>query len=230
MAIDIKNLKEELVGRMHYFSDKVGENAWFLFVKEKYSTLSFLHRKIIHTTLWILVILALVYVPLKSLYHSHKKMEEFSDKRRMVQELARLFSAQKVGSSASEVVRVESFIRRGIKKLNIPDKQTGEVKKIKNPGPSAFSLPRGTRTQTLTLRLKDLNLREVIQYGYQVENLSDNLKLSGMDMEESTKKQNYFNVVYTFQFFSLKTDKKRGNASEALKNRSPKKRVKAGKR
>ena len=173
------------------------------FIKEKYEHLNSFYKKIIHIFSLLVLISIVFYYPASRFYSSWKNIRNFDIKTKLIRELISLSSVKKNNISGNYTPDTDPirFIERKIPTLSIPKNQIAKIKEAKT-NQDLKDIPTSTKVKTVRLEMKELNLKEVIQYGHQLEQLSDNIKLIELSMKESQEKENYFHVSYILSFFS----------------------------
>ncbi len=217
--MDISNFKEILVNGYKNLHNSIVNSSAFYFLKEKYDHLNPLYRKIIHTGGLIFLVCALLYYPFSNLYSSWKNMKDFKERNTLTKDLIDLSTASAFNVSRSYTVNQDPvrFIRQKMPTLRIPKDQIEEIKADRPiPIPASLSLP--VKVKTVSVKIKNLTLKEVIQYGYQMEQMSKSIKLMDIRITENPKKNNYFDVSYILSFFNLT---KKSPTNEKQKAKSP---------
>ena len=221
--MDFNNLKEEIVNIFKNLSNTVIDSSFFNFIKEKYDNLSSFYRKIFYVSGFLILACILLYYPFSHLYSSWKNMWSFNTKKKLTHELIDLSVSTQTSASRAYTPDRDpvQFINQKIITLQIPKNQIKGVKKSKTTPPqppTTFSMP--TTIQTVEVAMENLNLKEVIEYGHQLEQLSKNIKLTNLHMIENATQDNYFNVSYILSFFNLK-QKKAFPKNEKIKAKPP---------
>ena len=201
--MNLNTLKEELINAYRNFNDIVVNSSVFYFIKEKYDHLSSLHRKILHSVLVLTLAFVFLYYPFSYLYYSWRNMRDFHTKKQLTKELVDSSFAEQMSSSQSYTPDRDpvQFINQRIPILQIPKNQIKNIKKSETvQKPKNLLLP--ATVKTIEVEMENLNLKEVIQYGHQLEQLSNNIKLMNLHITERPQKDNYFNVSYILSFFN----------------------------
>ena len=201
--MDINSFKEEFITVCKNFHNTVTSSSVFYFIKEKYDHLSSFSRKAIKTALLLTLSCVLFYYPFSRLYLSWKNMKDFNTKKQLSWELTNVSSSQSIGLSGSYTLSQDpiQFIEKRISTLQIPKNQIKEVKRS-NRAQKPKYLPSAFVMNTVEVKMINLNIKEVVQYGYQMEQLSNNIKLMNLYIKENPEKDNYFNVSYILSFFN----------------------------
>ena len=218
--MDFNSLKEEFINICNNVYSSTINSPGFYFIKEKYDHLSSLQRKIFHTICLLILLSILFYYPTSYLYSSWRNMREFNIKQELTQELMDLSSTKKTGVSSSYVPGQDpvKFIERRMPVLQIPKNQIQQIKRLKAIQKNKLPFP--AKVETVEVEIQNLNLKEIVEYGHKLEQLSNNIKLMNLRIKENPKKDNYFNVSYILSFFSLTKD-----TSPETKNTLPDKKI-----
>lgn len=201
--MDFNTLKDRFINGCKTLNNIIIDSPFFYLIKEKYDHLSSLNRKIFHVVSLLIFVCIFLYYPTAHLYFSWRNIQDFNTKKKLTQELIDLSSATQTSSSQSYDPNQDpiQFINKRIITLQIPKNQIKTVKKSKvTQKPDTLPLP--ATVQTVEIEMKNLNLKEIIQYGHQLEQLSKNIKLMNLYITERSEKDNYFNVSYALSFFN----------------------------
>ena len=178
-------------------------NSAVYFIKEKYDHLSSFYRKTIQIISALLLTGVLLYYPSVRFYSSWKHTKSSKTKTQLIHDLINLSSKKTLSGSQGHTAHTDPlrFVERKIPTLLIPKNQITKIEAIQN-SENLKKLAIPAKVKTVKLEMKELNLKETIQYGHKLEQLSDNIKLMNLSMKESQEKENYFNVSYILSFFS----------------------------
>ena len=203
--MDFNRLKEEFFNLCKNSYNIIINSSFFHFIKDKYDGLSSFHRKIIYSFSILILSCMILYYPCSHLYTSWKNMSDFNTKKKLIREMINLSSTKGIQSSKSYSAHQNpvQFIERRIPTLGINKTLVKRVKKARFT-PSLKNLPPSAKVETVEVQLENLNLKEVIQYGHQMEQFSNNIKLTNIEITENPEKENYFHVSYFLSFFLFK--------------------------
>ena len=202
--MDLNAFKEECINSFKNLSNTIANSPAAYLIKEKYDHLSSLHRKIIYSVCMLILACLLLYYPASRLILAGSNMRDFRIKKTLIKELVDLSSAKQLSSSQSYAPNQDPvlFIKNRIVSLQIPENQVKNIKKSKN-FQKTKNLPLPSKVESVEIEMTNLNLKEIAQYGHQLEQLSDNIKLTNIRIIENKEKDNYFNVSYILSFFNL---------------------------
>ena len=206
MNININNLKEELSNLYKNIYLYLENSSWFHYIKEKYEHLQPTHKKAVNGAIGFIVLSGLLYYPASHLYTSVKNMKDFTDKKQLIQELISLSAVRRASPYTQNNIsgNLKDFIFQRSETVGLPKDQITTIDQAKSQNLRELKMP--THTESVRVELKNLNLKELIQYGHQLETLNENLKVVSMDITESVQKENYFNAAYTLSLFSLRAN------------------------
>ena len=195
--------------------DRLISNVFIHWLREKYNGLGGIQRKIIFSTLFILFAGGVLYYPVSLLYSSWGYVKDSRDKKQLIRQMNHLSFALRSGSAFVHPVHgsLRVFIQQQISRWFLAKGQITQVKEIKSTSSNVSAKGVSTASRLVEVQVSDLNLKEVVQYAKQLENLSPYLKLIKLKMEEDKKEQNYFDVIYTLAFFD-RLDSQLSNVSE----------------
>ena len=203
--MDLSNVKEELKQFLSNTYSVIVNSSAFYFVKEKYDHLSPPYRKGIYITCLLLLAGGLLYYPFSQLYLSHTYIRDFKLKKSLTQNLMELSATNSMASSNTYTYGQDPvrFIKNRLPVLRISKDKIKHVKLVK-PDKQIKQLNISANLEAVEVEIEKLNLKELVQYGYELENFSDNMKLTGLRVQEAPIGSNYFNVAYVFNIFNLK--------------------------
>ena len=239
--MDLNNIKEEFISLCRNFYNSIINSQVFYFVQDKYHHLNPLYRKILQGLGGAILTILLLYYPISLLYSSHGHIRDSKTKQKLMQDLMALSFRSSTSASGfySSSRNPVPLIRQKMRALQIPQKQIQSIRKISNntksmhltsKGPSTGDIigftPKGlnvpAKAIAVQVSMKNLNLKEVVQHGHRMEQISDNIKLASIQITETPHAENYFNVSYILNIFQLvdsKTAKGKSQASPLNKIR-----------
>ena len=209
--MNLNSLKEQLIELLEKISNIARDSSLFNYLQEKYTHLSRSHRRIMYLSLGVVFLVSILYYPVKNFYLSVENTVNISNTQQLTKKLLQ-FSTKRQTLLDAEIkekdlfnspnFNVQSFLEQKIKKLNFPPNQVVEIKRIENIENLISDFPSAMRAQGILIAMENLNIQEVIQYGQRLENLSKNLKLLGLNIEENPIQKKYFTTSYSLVFFT----------------------------
>ena len=202
--MDFNSFKEFCINICKNIYTVFVDTSLFYSLKEMYDHLSSFARKALHFSLLLIVLSICFYYPLSHLYSSWENMKNFTYKNKLTRQLLDLSSATKLNLSNSYMPGQNpvSFIKNKLPSTQIPKNQIKSIEKIKDVNIPAELKNFPAKMEAAAVEISRLNLKEVVQYGHQLEQLSNNIKLLNITITEDKEENNYFDVSYTIGFFT----------------------------
>lgn len=211
---DLKDRYTEVVSQL---KESLEESSLYNTLRERFEVLSSTAQKSIIIGSSALLVLILLSIPLSFLSTSGDYTSEFDENRQLIRELLRTRSAGSGpplprGLNSSEL---ESRVNGLIKQGSLLDNQIAGLEVLPSSDPSLQLAPKTITQFGLKIMLNQLNLKQVIDFGYQFQTLDPSVKLIGMEMKASKKDNHYYDttfkiVSFTFPDMEEKLDDKKG--------------------
>ena len=200
--IDLNNIKEEFFNFCKNFYSALINSSAFFFLKEKYYHLSPFYRKTFQATGWAIFTVVLLYYPASLFYSSWGHIRDFNTKQELMQDLMVMSASRSDGAGLFYSAKrdIVALIKQKTRASQIPEKQIQKIQKVSNKGES-LKLSPSVKATAVEVAMEKLNLKEVVQYGQQMEQFSHNIKLMSIRIQEDPQKDNYFNVSYILHIF-----------------------------
>lgn len=205
--MDLGSLKEELTEKVAAVWDKVEEHPAYSQLLEAFDSLPNKAQKAVIVGSGLLVTYLIISIPLSFITSSQDSMEEFESHRQTIRDLLKTTRMDSAGSSFRSGPTSGGLINRvrsTITAQNFLPEQVGDIQSF-----DASNLPLGPKTIEkfgVQAQVKTLNLREIINLGYQLQQVTSGVKLIGMEMKATQKDPHYFDVVFKLVSFVLPPD------------------------
>ncbi|GIL17797.1 MAG: hypothetical protein BroJett040_15480 [Oligoflexia bacterium] len=198
MAIQFDEIKERLKSEWTQTTDRLEESSIYNQIKDKYENLSPLGQKASLFGLIGVVVFVILSIPMGYYSDSASRVEEFDSNRSLIRDL---FKSSKDGQEIPNIPRPpapEELSRQIDDQLKaaqlLPEQMKGiEVTQDKIKGVNPDLIQGGVK-----VNLAKLNLRQVIDLGYQMQAVSPSIKMSDLHIEANLQDSRYFDVIYKF--------------------------------
>ncbi len=201
--MNLSNIKDFFIDICKTVYDRLWSNLFVHFLREKYACLSGLQRKVIFSTLFVLLMGGVLYYPVMLLYSSWGHVRDSQDKKQLIRQMNHLSFALRSGSTFIHPIHssLKVFIQQQVSHWPLAKRQMTQVSEIKIDisDVNAKNLP--VTSRLVEVKMDNLNLKETVEHAKRLEDLSPYLKLTNLKMEEDKEKQDYFDVSYTLAFF-----------------------------
>lgn len=221
----LEDLKEQIQERVKDSWIKIQESSAFISIKEKYDDLTPNAQKILRTAT-LLCCVGFVFWILWGLFStSSEKLEEFNSYQKSMQELARLkremASAPRISSPPSPPA-LQQRVNVILKSSYLNSDQIDEVSLRDLATNALIQSPKGkignVQQKGVWVSLKTLNLKQITDIAFQLQNIHNAVKLMGLDMKTSDGYRNYYDVMYTIVGFYPPPDTDNNKKAPNLEN------------
>lgn len=218
--MDLSSLKEQLRDQFKELLDRIQESSLYIELKEKFELLPSRIQKLIIVGVSLMVGLFLFSIPYGNLSDSWLYEEQFVDNRGLIRDLLRASSTLKETSplpTSASVGALESQVRRAIEEMRLTPEQIGNIQVI--PGASTRLASEAVNQEAISVQLKMLNLRQVTDLSFRLQNLGAGIQPISFQMQRSSGQTHYFDVIYRIFQFSLKVDSENASGDNGNGNR-----------
>ena len=199
MAFD--ELREKVKDQVVEKWEEVKESSAFISLKEKYDDLT-PNAQILIKGVGVFFAGSLVFMLIFGFFsEANQRINEFEETKQTIREMLRLkrdiAQAPRIPSPPPESA-LKSQVDRVIESFNLDPVQIDEitVQEFKSD-PKSDLVPRSVRQAGVLVSLKQLNLNQVVDVGFRLQNINSAAKLTAVDMKPSEENDHYFNVMYT---------------------------------
>ena len=214
--MNLEEMKELIREKWGEVQARLEESPTYDNLKERYMELSTLsQRLILFGSIGGLIILFNLF-PFSYMMSSIELVRSYESQKELVQGLLKYSQTQGGGASLPQGEGVSSLIskfRSSLNKFRLLPVQIVEVSKVSDDEFVKDRLKPPIIQSSLKVRLKWLNLQQVVQIGASLQSLKPNVRMLGLEIEEDKEKDNYYNVVYKLVGLSLPVeslDEKKG--------------------
>ncbi len=194
MTLD--ELKERLASEGKQAWEKVRESSAYNQLRDRYDNLTPIKQKMAIIGSVALIALLILSVPYTSYTLAQENIGLFEEKRSVIRELL------KVSREASEIPNIpeppameslKEMADNQIKNANLTPEQIRSVSVV-----SADSklVPANLSSGALEVSLAKLNLRQVIDLGYQLQSINPSVKMQDLHITASLDNTHYFDAIY----------------------------------
>jgi hypothetical protein len=196
MALNFEDIKEQLTNGARTSWEQFQDSSLYQQGRDKYENLSPTLQKLVALSFAGLLLLMFLSIPWGSFSTSGESITQFEEKRALIRDLL------KVSREANEspdipippdVANIKSQIEGSLQQAQLLPEQMKGVEIISE---KSNLIPTTMVSGMLQVSLAQLNLRQVIDLGYQIQAISPSLKMLGMNMIANSLKPKYFDVVF----------------------------------
>lgn len=205
--MNLDALKEQILDRLRTLWGQIRETSAFINLSAKYEELSPNVQKLINIGAVLLVLLIVFSIPLSYLSTSSDNVSLFEEYK---QTLRDLLQVQRELAQAPDVPQspppdqIKSRIQQILTESGVAPEQIREVRDVDTSGdPATLAIPASVRQAGVSTTLIKLNLKQVVDIGYQIQNIGPNLYVTSIDMTANKEDVHYYDIIYRIVGFSV---------------------------
>ncbi len=182
--------------------EKIQETELYQKIEEKYNSLTLRGQKMARIGIAFLFAGVLLYFPLSQFFASSDLITSFEEKRDLVRNLFQTYrqsSHQNHLPIAPDSGQLISQIQSQLSSSQLLPQQ---IKSVSSIEPDGKLIPKKMISHAVSVELSELNLRQAIEIGTQISNISSSIKLKDLIINASSGKTGYFDVVYKLYAFN----------------------------
>ncbi len=199
----IEKLKKKIVAQLTAFQ----ESSTYIALEERYDRLQPSQQTMVKVGSG-LAIFVFIFMIIQSLFSTAStKIEDFNNSRTLISELNSLkskLSSSPVISTPPSRGELVQRVRASIQGTNITSSQIDSIRSTNVKGDIKKT---SLNTGGVEVRLKTLNLSQITDVASRIQRISQSLKITSVDITESTEEPKYFDVNYKIATFYPKIAK-----------------------
>ena len=191
-----EDIKEQIQNTLKNQWEQFQESSLYIQVKERYENLTPQMQKL---TLWgsaVLAILIVLSLPISYYSESATYVSEFEEKRQLVRDLLKTSRESQESPDLAvppSMEQLKSQVDAQIQSARLVPEQILGTQII--PASSKL-IPNTLSEGTLKISLAKLNLKQLIDLGYQFQSLNPSVKMLDLQIEANRLDPRYFDVTY----------------------------------
>jgi len=205
--MNFDSLKEQILDRLRTIWGQIRESSLYITLAAKYEELTPTAQRLVNAGAILVALLIVFSVPLSYLSSSSDNVSLFEEYRDTLRELLQV---QREIAQAPEIPlappteQVKGRIQQILTEAGLGPEQIREVRDADTSGdPATSTIPQSVRQNGVIATLLKLNLKQVLDIGYQMQNIGPNLYLTSMDMTANREDAHYYDVIYRVVGFSV---------------------------
>lgn len=201
--MNLADILDQIKDRLKMLWDKTQESSTYQQAMEKYEDLPSTQQRMIRIGGSILLILFILSPPISSLLSSQEIIEEFERKREVTRELLQVVRDASNAPNippAPDLFALQSRFQQDLQNDRLLPEQ---IHSIQSDSDSGRLIPKKLSLGSLSVNLKNLNIRQIIDIAYRLSTVAPTIKMTDLDLTASTDKPGYFN--FNSKLVALKT-------------------------
>ena len=218
--MNFDDLKDQLQDSWERFKNRIQEDPSFNSIKERYETLPSSAQKAIVWSLSALLLLILFYIPYGYFETARENEEKYNSYKSTIRELLKVGKADKSNAQSTkrgDLEGVKMRITGSLQNFNLTEEQITPVElgpKLEN---SLAKDP--VQEETFAIRLKKLNLDQVLQIGSDLHRKFSDLKMTGLTVNADKEKAGYFDIEFRLSKYYLAESETKEDEKSKAKNK-----------
>ncbi len=205
--MNFDSLKEQILDRLGTIWGQIRETSIYINLSAKYEELTPSMQKLVNAGGVLAALLIVFSIPLSYLSTSSDNVtlfEEYRDTLRELLNVQREIAQAPDVPQAPPTEQVKGRIQQILTEAGLGPEQIREVKDADTAGdPPTSTIPNVVKQNGVVATLLKLNLKQVLDIGFQMQNIGPNLYLTSMDMTASKDDPHYYDVIYRVVGFAV---------------------------
>ncbi len=197
-----EELGEQLKSQALQTWDKIKDTESYNQLRDKYENLTPSGQKIAQIVFFTSLVGILIYVPFSQIQVSSTQIEQFETQRNLIRDLFKTFrdsSGQLQMAQPPTGSQLVLTIQTSLQNARLlPEQIVG----VTNTQAEGRLIPQSLLADVVEVKLAKLNLRQIVDIGTQLTNLSPALKIKDLLINANTELAGYFDVEY--KIYALK--------------------------
>jgi hypothetical protein len=199
----VDEIKNQFKEKFSEYFEKIKETELYQKADEKYTSMSPRGQKITRFLSAFIILFALIFYPLSQLQVSRDLVSEFEVKRELLRDLFKTY--RESSSSASLPIPPQGGelifqVQSMLSKAQLLPQQIINVGVIE---PEGHIIPQKLVNSAIVVQLSSLNLRQAVDIGTQLSNISAAVKVKDLEMSATEGKSGYFDITYKLYAFNV---------------------------
>ena len=198
----LDELKDQLKASAQTTWERIQESEAYNQLNDKYQSLSPSGQKIAQLVTAVLVAGIVFYSPISQLQVSSELLAQFEEKRTLIRDLFKTYRESSGGlqmAPAPEAGELISTVQSSLQGSKLIPEQIVSVNTTQAEG---RLIPANLQQAVVEVKLAKLNLRQIVDIGAQLANISQAVKVKDMFMQANAELAGYFDVTY--KLYALK--------------------------
>lgn len=196
-------MKDTFLARWEQFQ----ETETYMAIRERYDNLSPTGQKLAIATSAALIVLILIMTPWGWYSTSRDNITLFEETKLTINQLLEVAQESKAIPAQGQTltsIDIRSKVDKILSEKGLAKDQITSVqeKNFENPKGSTL-IPTAINQSGVEVILKKLNLKQLVDIGYELEKISSAVKVLGVDIQASSDDAHYYNTTFQVASFSV---------------------------
>jgi hypothetical protein len=199
----LDEIRDQFKEKFTEFFEKFKETELYQKCDEKYNSLSPNGQKVTRYLSVFLVIFMLVFYPISQLQMSHEFVAEFEVKRELLRDLFKTYRESSAAPALPTPPQGGELVSQVHNMLSSAQLLPQQIVNVGVVEPEGRMIPQKLVNSVVAVQLSSLNLRQAVDIGTQLANISASVKVKDLEMSATEGKLGYFDVTYKLYAFNV---------------------------
>jgi hypothetical protein len=176
--------------------EKIKETEIYQKLSDRYESLAPAGQKTVRIVLVILGLFIVLFFPISQIATSKEFITGFEDKRQLIRDLFRTYRESSQASRLMPAPSSDSLIGSVNTTLQNEQLLPEQIISVAVGAVEGRLIPANLMTDVIDVKLSKLNLRQIVDIGTRLSNISQSVKLKDLLMSLNPEVANYFDVTY----------------------------------
>lgn len=198
----LDELKDQLKTSFQTTWERIQESEAYNQLNDKYQSLSPSGQKIAQVVTAVVLAGIVFYSPISQLQVSSELLTQFEDKRTLIRDLFKTYRESSGGLQMAPAPQANELISTVQSSLSGSKLIPEQIISVNTTQAEGRLIPANLQQAVVEVKLAKLNLRQIVDIGAQLANISQAVKVKDMFMQANAELAGYFDVTY--KLYALK--------------------------
>ncbi len=202
----LEDFRDQVKEKLGELWGAIQESPAYNNAQEKFEALSPGSQKGIILGSIVLVFVILISVPIGYFSSASSSVSEYENTRQLIRALwraSRLANESSALPTSLSADELKARLQNDLASFNLLPEQVGGVSDLEVDKMGAPLAPKSINQSGVGLSLKKLNLKQVVDIGFQLQQINPSVKLAGLEVLASSPDPHYFDALYKLIIYSL---------------------------
>ncbi|MGE0762062.1 MAG: hypothetical protein AB7N80_02170 [Bdellovibrionales bacterium] len=203
--MNLDDIKDQLRDQLNALWGRIQESTAFNTLKEQYDSWPTIAQRTVAFSAGFVGLLIVLSIPFSYIGAANTSIEEFNEYRGLLRDLLRVGRSAKddpplpPGLSAADL---QNQVQGMMGEFALLPEQVGPIRPLEDRPAASLAQP-VIQQNGIAVALKKLNLNQILDIGFRLQNISGGTKLTGIEILANREDNHYYDVTYKVVNFSL---------------------------
>ncbi|MGZ3748188.1 MAG: hypothetical protein ACXWRE_12510 [Pseudobdellovibrionaceae bacterium] len=192
--MNIDDLRDNLKSQLAQAWSRVEDSSFYNQTKDRFYNLSPTHQKLTLMGIGALIALVIISIPYSYYSQASDNVSVFEDKRNLIRELLKVTRESSEVPDLPSAPAPEELKSRVENVLSMAHLLPEQMKGVEVITAETALIPKALLESGLRVTLAKLNLRQIVDLGYNIQNVSPSVKMSSVSLTANSEDPRYFDM------------------------------------